>query len=62
MTTVLQTKSERIGVHTSAPVRQLLQAAASVAQKNVSEFLLEDVHKLAASEPTVPRPTSDEPQ
>ncbi len=41
MTAALQTKSERIDVRASAPVKQLLQAAASVAQKNVSEFLLE---------------------
>jgi len=41
MTAALQTKSERIDVRASAPVKQLLQAAACVAQKNVSEFLLE---------------------
>ncbi|TXT38673.1 MAG: hypothetical protein FD135_2776 [Comamonadaceae bacterium] len=41
MTAALQTKSERIDVCASAPVKQLLQAAERVVQKNVSEFLLE---------------------
>ena len=34
-------KSERIDVRASTPVKQLLQEAARVAHKNVSEFLLE---------------------
>ena len=34
-------KSERIDVRASTPVTQLLQEAARVAHKNVSEFLLE---------------------
>ncbi|MCE2860048.1 MAG: DUF1778 domain-containing protein [Oxalobacteraceae bacterium] len=34
-------KSERIDVRASAPVKQLLQEAARVAHKNVSEFLLD---------------------
>jgi len=41
MTAALQIKSERIDVRASAPAKQLLQAAARVAQKNVSEFLLD---------------------
>jgi uncharacterized protein (DUF1778 family) len=41
MTAILQTKSERIDVRASVPAKQLLQAAARVAQKNVSEFLLD---------------------
>ncbi len=41
MTFVAQPKSERIDVRASAPVKQLLQAAAQVAHKNVSEFLLD---------------------
>ena len=36
-----QSKSERIDVRASAPVKQLLQAAARASHKNVSEFLLE---------------------
>lgn len=34
-------KSERIDVRASAPVKQLLQEAARVCHKNVSEFLLD---------------------
>ncbi len=34
-------KSERIDVRASGPVKQLLQEAARVAHKNVSEFLLD---------------------
>jgi uncharacterized protein (DUF1778 family) len=41
MTTAIPSKSERIDVRASAPVKQLLQEAARVAQKNVSEFLLD---------------------
>ena len=41
MNATTHSKSERIGVHASAPVMQLLQAAARVAHKNVSEFLLD---------------------
>lgn len=41
MTFVIQPKSERIDVRASVPVKQLLQAAAQVAHKNVSEFLLD---------------------
>jgi len=36
-----QSKSERIDVRASAPVKQLFQAAARASHKNVSEFLLE---------------------
>lgn len=35
------TKSERIDVRASVPVKQLLQEAARAAHKNVSEFLLD---------------------
>jgi len=35
------TKSERIDVRASIPVKQLLQEAARACHKNVSEFLLE---------------------
>ena len=41
MTTATSSKSERIDVRASAPVKQLLQEAARVAHKNVSEFLLD---------------------
>lgn len=36
-----RSKSERIDVRAALPVKQLLQQAAKVAHKNVSEFLLE---------------------
>ena len=41
MTTIAHPKSERIDVRASGPVKQLLQEAARVAHKNVSEFLLD---------------------
>lgn len=41
MTAVIHSKSERIDVRASAPVKQLLQEAARMAHKNVSEFLLD---------------------
>jgi uncharacterized protein (DUF1778 family) len=41
MTAVIYSKSERIDVRASTPVKQLLQEAARVAHKNVSEFLLD---------------------
>ena len=41
MTAVTYSKSERIDVRASTPVKQLLQEAARVAHKNVSEFLLD---------------------
>ena len=41
MTVAVQSKSERIDVRASTPVKQLLQEAARVAHKNVSEFLLD---------------------
>ena len=41
MTAVIHSKSERIDVRASAPVKQLLQEAARVSHKNVSEFLLD---------------------
>jgi uncharacterized protein (DUF1778 family) len=41
MTAVVHPKSERIDVRASTPVKQLLQEAARVAHKNVSEFLLD---------------------
>jgi len=41
MTAVIHSKSERIDVRASTPVKQLLQEAARVAHKNVSEFLLD---------------------
>lgn len=41
VTLVTHSKSERIDVRASAPVKQLLQEAARVAHKNVSEFLLD---------------------
>ena len=39
--TATPSKSERIDVRASAPVKQLLQEAARVSHKNVSEFLLD---------------------
>ena len=41
MTALVPSKSERIDVRASMPVKQLLQEAARVAHKNVSEFLLD---------------------
>ena len=41
MTAIAPSKSERIDVRASLPVKQLLQEAARVAHKNVSEFLLD---------------------
>lgn len=41
MSAVVQSKSERIDVRASAPVKQLLQEAARAEHKNVSEFLLD---------------------
>ena len=41
MAAVTHSKSERIDVRASAPVKQLLQEAARVSHKNVSEFLLD---------------------
>lgn len=41
MTTATPPKSERIDVRASTPVKHLLQDAARIAHKNVSEFLLD---------------------
>ena len=41
VTTATHSKSERIDVRASVPVKQLLQEAARVSHKNVSEFLLD---------------------
>lgn len=41
MSAVSLSKSERIDVRASAPVKQLLQEAARACHKNVSEFLLD---------------------
>lgn len=41
VTAAIHSKSERIDVRASAPVKQLLQEAARVSHKNVSEFLLD---------------------
>ena len=41
MPVVAHSKSERIDVRASSPVKQLLQEAARASHKNVSEFLLE---------------------
>ena len=41
MTADTHSKSERIDVRASAPVKQLLQEAARVAHRNVSEYLLD---------------------
>ena len=49
MDAVTPPKSERIDVRASAPVKQLLQEAARVAHKNVSEFLL-DAGVIAANQ------------
>jgi uncharacterized protein (DUF1778 family) len=49
MTAAIHSKSERIDVRASTPVKQLLQEAARVAHKNVSEFLL-DAGILAANQ------------
>ena len=49
MTAITHSKSERIDVRASTPVKQLLQEAARVAHKNVSEFLL-DAGVIAANQ------------
>jgi uncharacterized protein (DUF1778 family) len=41
MTTLNPSKTERIDVRASTPVKQLLQEAARACHKNVSEFLLD---------------------
>jgi uncharacterized protein (DUF1778 family) len=41
MSTPKPSKTERVDVRTSTPVKQLLQEAARACHKNVSEFLLE---------------------
>lgn len=41
MTAVNISKTERIDVRTSSPVKKLLQEAARASHKNVSEFLLD---------------------
>ncbi len=41
MTSLISSKSERIDVRASAPVKLLLQEAARACHKNVSEFLLD---------------------
>lgn len=41
MSALKLSKSERIDVRTSSPVKQLLQEAARACHKNVSEFLLD---------------------
>lgn len=41
MTVPNASKTERIDVRTTPPVKQLLQEAARASQKNVSEFLLD---------------------
>ena len=54
MTTSNLSKTERIDVRTSGPVKQLLQEAARACHKNVSEFLL-DAGVKAANEALVDR-------
>jgi len=58
MTAVIHPKSERIDVRASTPVKQLLQEAARVAHKNVSEFLL-DAGILAANQTLADRTRFD---
>ena len=58
MTAVIQSKTERIDVRASAPVKQLLQEAARVSHKNVSEFLL-DVGIIAANQTLADRTRFD---
>lgn len=41
MPSTLRTKTERIDVRASRPVKELLQEAARASHKNVSEFLLD---------------------
>jgi len=49
METLTLTKTERIDVRASSPVKQLLQEAARSCHKNVSEFLL-DAGVIAANQ------------
>ena len=58
MDATTHSKSERINVRASAPVKQLLQEAARVAHKNVSEFLL-DAGINAANQTLADRPRFD---
>ncbi len=41
MSTLSSSKTERIDVRTSTPIKQLLQVAARSCHKNVSEFLFD---------------------
>ena len=43
-------KTERIDVRASSPVKQLLQEAARTAHKNVSEFLLDGGYRRGQSD------------
>ena len=63
MSTLNVTKTERIDVRASTPVKQLLQEAARASDKNVSEFLL-DAGITAAAQTLADRRhfTLDEPQ
>jgi uncharacterized protein (DUF1778 family) len=48
MNPLIESRTERIDIRTSPSVKKLLQQAAAVSHKNVSEFLLE--HGLQAAE------------
>lgn len=63
MSTLKPSKTERIDVRASRPVKQLLQDAARASHKNVSEFLL-DAGVTAATQTLADRRrfTLDEPQ
>lgn len=54
MSVINPSKTERIDVRASAPVKQLLQEAARACHKNVSEFLL-DAGVTAAAQTLVDR-------
>ncbi|HLO84961.1 MAG TPA: DUF1778 domain-containing protein [Nostocaceae cyanobacterium] len=51
MENLIEPKTERIDIRTSATAKKLLQQAAAASHKNVSEFLLE--HGLMAAQETL---------
>jgi uncharacterized protein (DUF1778 family) len=58
MAATIHSKTERIRVRVSVPIKQLLQEAARVSHKNVSEFLL-DVGIVAANQTLADRTRFD---
>ena len=63
MSTLNLSKTERIDVRASTPVKQLLQEAARACHKNVSEFLLDaDDTQWQAFQEALGRPVQSKPR